>query len=84
MENLRRDFDILTMNSFLLNMINTFVFFMNTTLLFVGVSLGTVTACVSLFFLITLNARKTAIEFVKWVRIFKGKEDLINKDEPEA
>lgn len=84
METLRKDFDFLTMNNYLLNMINTFVFFMNTTLLMIGVSLGTVTAAVSLFFLVTLNARKTAIEFVKWVRIIKGKEDLMNKDKPEA
>ena len=84
METLRRDFDFLTMNNYLLNIINAFVFFMNTTLLMIGVSLGTIAAGVSLFFLVTLNARKTAIEFVKWIRIIQGKESLISKDKPEA
>ena len=84
METLRRDFDFLTMNNYLLNIINAFVFFMNTTLLMIGVSLGTIAAGVSLFFLVTLNARKTAIEFVKWIRIIQGKEKLINREKPEA
>ena len=84
MENIRRDFDFLTMNNFILNIINTFFLFTSTTLLFIGVSLGTATACVSLFFLVVLNARKTAIEIVKMFRIATGKEKLINREKPEA
>lgn len=72
----------LTMNGIFLNIVNTFFLFFSSGLMMIDLTLDTVTAGFSLFFLIVLNARKVVVEVKKWHGIAKGKEKLTDeKDE---
>jgi len=76
MENRQHSDSDLTMNGIFLNIINGFFFAFSTTLMFIGENLSTITASLSLVFLVLLNARKVAIETRKIFRIVTGKDKL--------
>lgn len=66
-----------TMNNYFLNIINGFFFAFSTTLMFIGENLSSITAGLSLFFLVILNARKVFVEVVELVKLTKGQKKKV-------
>lgn len=66
-----------TMNGFFLNIINGLFFAFSTTLLFIGENLSSITAGLSLFFLVILNARKVIVEVGVMVKLAKGQKKKV-------